>query len=93
MKRRKQLFFAFLIQLIFISTLFGQDVQSSLFGEADKMIEEALANELNLLSPSYYEKAFDDYQSAKAEYKEGANLKDIKEKIENVTKYLKVAKD
>jgi outer membrane protein OmpA-like peptidoglycan-associated protein len=92
MKRRNQLFFAFLIQLIFISPLIGQDVQSSLFGEADKLIEEALANELNLLSPNYYEKAFDDYQSAKAEYKEGANLKDIKEKIENVTKYLKVAK-
>ena len=92
MKIRNLVYIITIIQLLFISQLIGQDVQSSLFGEADKMIEEALSNELNLLSPGYYEKAFDDYQSAKAEYKDGANLKDIKEKIENVTKYLKVAK-
>ncbi|MCW8848728.1 MAG: OmpA family protein [Melioribacteraceae bacterium] len=91
MKIYMRLITIFFIQLILMVTIIGQDVQSSLFGEADKMIQEALSNELNLLSPSYYEKAFDDYQAAKAEYKEGANLNNIKEKIENVTKYLKVA--
>lgn len=92
MKTRDLFLVISFVHLFFISQLIGQDVQSSLFGEADKMIEEALTNELNLLSPGYYEKAFEDYKSAKAEYKDGANLKDIKEKIENVTKYLKVAK-
>ena len=81
-----------LLNLSLSSSIFAQDIQSTLFGEADKMIQEALASELNLLSPSYYEKAFNEYQDAKTEYKDGANLKDIKEMLQNVTKFLDIAK-
>ncbi len=86
--------YIFLLFLLFMfpSQFFAQDMQATLFGEADKMMEEAIAEELNLLSPSNYEKAWEEYQEAKNEYKEGANLKDIKEMLGNVTKYLGVAK-
>lgn len=84
--------FLLVLSLMLSSQLFAQDMQATLFGEADKDMKEAIDDELNLLSPSYYEKAFDEYQEAKNEYKEGANLKDIKEMLENVTKYLGVAK-
>lgn len=92
MKHFCQYIFLLILLIMFSAQLSAQDMQATLFGEADKMMEEAIANELNLLSPSNYEKAFDEYQEAKNEYKEGANLKDIKEMLANVTKYLEVAK-
>ena len=80
-----------LLQICLLSPLTAQDMQKSLFGEVDKKMEEAKATGLDYLSPTNYSKAYEDYTEAAKEFKDGANLKDIQEKLGNVGKYLDAA--
>lgn len=80
-------------QLCFLISIVAQDMQQSLFGEVDKKMEEAKSSNLKLLSPSNFEKALNNYNEAKDEFKSGANLKDIQEKISDVIKFLDAAKE
>ncbi|MCB0730090.1 MAG: OmpA family protein [Ignavibacteriae bacterium] len=90
----KQIFKLFItLQLFFVSFSFSQDMQKSLFGDVDKKVEEALEAKLNLLSPANFERAYNFYTEAKADFKEGENLKDIQGKINNVSTLLELAKE
>ena len=74
------------------STFFAQDMKQSLFAEADKMMEEAKISRLDILSPTNYEKAFNNYKEANEDFKQGENLKAIQEKLKNVTIFIGAAK-
>ena len=78
--------------IICASILSAQDMKQSLFAEADKMMEEAKTARLDLLSPSNYEQAFNNYKEASDDFKQGENLKAIQEKLANVTKFIGAAK-
>jgi OmpA-OmpF porin, OOP family len=86
--------FKIALYLLFCSliSINAQDMKKTLFGEVDKKMDEAKNTGLDILSPSFYEKALNEYKEANEEFKDGANLKDIKELLANVVKNLDVAK-
>ena len=79
--------------IICSSVVSAQDMKQSLFSEADKIMEEAKTERLDLLSPSYYEQAFNNYKEANDDFKQGENLKSIQEKLANVTRLITAAKE
>lgn len=85
-----------LVLIIFFYCAFtatGQNMRESLFGDADKLIEEANVLRLDLLSPTNFDKAFENYTQAEENLKSGANLSSIQEKLNNVTKFITLAKE
>jgi len=79
------------LNLCLIFSISAQDMKKSLFEEVDKKVEEAKAAGLELLSPTNYENALNNYSEANSDFNEGANLNKIKEKISNTLKYLDAA--
>lgn len=81
----------YIIIIALSTSLYSQSMEETLFGEVNKKIENAKANSLDILSPSYFEQAYSDYQEAKEDFEKGANLKDIRELIEEINKNLNTA--
>ena len=79
------------LQFLFVISVLSQDVKKSLFSEVDKKMQQAKAASLDILSPSLYDDANSEYIEATEEFKDGANLKDIQEMLDNVLKYLNTA--
>ncbi len=68
----------------------AQDVQASLFHEADRMMGLAKNAQADILSPQAYEDAMEVYMEAVEDYKEEDDLKDIRENLaEAVTNFNK----
>lgn len=93
MKYFKYFLYVPFIFFLMANFVIAQDMEKSLFSDVDKMIEEAQQLDMNLLSPSNFEQAFTNYREAKSDFNEGANLNDIREKIDNTIKYLNSAKE
>lgn len=85
-------FFLFLMLLLCIS-LNAQDMKKSLFGELDKKMAEAIELGLDILAPTNFENANNNYKDALKDYEDGANLSGIKEQISNAVKFLDAAKE
>ncbi len=74
--------------MIFVSSSFGQDLRESLFKDADKKMEEARAAALDLLSPTKFQKALEDFTDAEEEFTGNANLNKIKAKLHSAIAYI-----
>lgn len=71
----------------------SQEVRQSLFKEADQVLKEANEANANLMSPDNYNEGMERYQEASKALKDGDNLQDIREKLEDAIAYFKKAKE
>ncbi len=77
-----------LFLFIVFSQVIAQDIEQSLFKEVAQRLEEARKENINLMAPSFFNDAFEAYNEAQADFKDGAGLNDIKELISEVNTYL-----
>jgi outer membrane protein OmpA-like peptidoglycan-associated protein len=68
-------------------------LRNELFGDADKLLNQAREKKANLYSPSSFEKAMNYYSEADEYFKKGKSLEDMREKIKNASAYFAKAID
>lgn len=69
------------------------DLQRTIFGDTEKLLAKVQSEQANLMAPESYKKAMDTYNQALRNFKDGKNLKDIKNKLAKVQKLLKKCLD
>ncbi|PID62400.1 MAG: hypothetical protein CR986_01835 [Ignavibacteriae bacterium] len=74
--------------IILSSFTIAQDLEETLFKTINNKIKEAVSTNVNLMSPTFFEKAAKLVKNAKKDLKDGANLSDIKEQITEADDYL-----
>ncbi len=75
--------------LIFLSGfIIAQDMGKTLFKTVNNRIEEAVSANINLMSPTFFEKAVKLVKNAQKDLKDGSNLTDIREQIDEANDYL-----
>lgn len=84
-------FLIFLLISIFHISGLAQDQVSpreQIFGEVDKLIEEAQLLQASLYSPKNFSKAVEKYKEAERRFQRGSNLNDIRKRLVEVADYL-----
>lgn len=79
--------FLLLAALSFSTPLFSQnqdDIRASIFSQTEKLLAKVQSEQANLLAPDAFKKAMNRYNRALDDFKEGKNLKDIKNKLTEV---------
>jgi outer membrane protein OmpA-like peptidoglycan-associated protein len=66
---------------------FGQNAKESLFGDVEKMLNEAKEKNAELLSPEYYRQAVEAFNEANQYYMKNESTRDIREKLAEAQKY------
>ncbi|MFQ5769306.1 MAG: OmpA family protein [bacterium] len=64
------------------------DLKETLFGQTDKILVQAQAEQANILSPGNFKSAMNKYNDALNDFTKGKPLKDIENKLEEVRKKL-----
>ena len=67
--------------------LFAQSAKESMFGDIEKLLEEAKAKGAELLAPSLYSKAVENFNKANDDYIKNASTRDIREKLTKARDY------
>ena len=83
------------LSLLFISLIVfniagyaqSQELRQSLFNEADQVLKQANEANAQLLSPDNYDEGIKLYQSAAKDLRDGENLEDIREQLEEAISY------
>lgn len=76
---------------IFNLILSAQAMEDKMFKEVKDKIDETIKEQVNLMSPSNFDNAMSSFKEANEDYRNGANLSDIREELEDVKKYLNSA--
>lgn len=71
----------------------SEELRQSLFKVADQALKEANDANASLLSPDNYDEGIELYQEAAKALRDGDNLQDIREKLEEAVTYFKKAKE
>lgn len=69
----------------------SQELRESLFNEADQILQKANEANAKLLSPDNYEEGMKLYQNAAKDLRDGDNIEDIREKLEECIEYFNKA--
>ncbi|MCW8850265.1 MAG: hypothetical protein OQJ81_09845, partial [Melioribacteraceae bacterium] len=69
-----------LIVVLFVN-ITGQDLKDNLFTDVKARIDEARGQNINLMSPYFFQEALENITSAEKDFKEGASLNDIRSQI------------
>lgn len=93
MKIRFNTLTAGLLFLAFQIGVFAQenDVKSQLFGQTQRIYEEAERQKANILAPKSYGKAYEKYSKAEDDYQKGRNLEDIRKNLREAEAYFSKA--
>ncbi len=78
---------AFIICLIMVQTGLGQNAKESLFGDVEKLLNEAKEKNAELLSPEFYKQAQMAFNEANQYYMKNQSTRDIREKLVEAQKY------
>jgi len=81
------------IILLAISLSYAQSGKQSIFGDVQKQIEEAKEAYAEILSPEYYAKAVENFQTAEEYYTNNKSTRDIREKLTEASNYCRRAMD
>jgi len=81
------------IIFIIVSLTFAQSGKESIFGDVQKQIEEAKEAYAEILSPEYYEKAVENFETAESYYTNNKSTRDIREKLTEASNYCRRAMD
>ena len=76
-----------LLMTLYTGTLSAQDLRSTLFGETEKLMQQANKLNAEILSPENYELAMEKYLGAESDYKAGDDLQDIRDKLKSAIDY------
>lgn len=90
--KMKRIILAAVFGLVMVISLYAQQaIKEQLFGDIENLIKKAKAEEVNVLSPSTFDKGFEKYQDALDDFNKGGNLDKIRSKISEAEKYIKKA--
>jgi len=74
-----------LLTIIFIIGLFiditGQELKDNLFNDVKARIDDARGQKINLMSPSFFQEAFENITNAEKDFKDGSSLSEIRAQI------------
>lgn len=74
-----------LLIIIFIIGLFiditGQELKDNLFNDVKARIDDARGQKINLMSPSFFQEAFENITNAEKDFKDGSSLSEIRAQI------------
>ncbi len=88
----KKLIFTVTLSFVLVVSLFAQQaIRGQLFGKIEDMIKKAKSENVNILSPSTFDKGYEKYQEALANFKKGGNLEKIRSQITEAQNYFKKA--
>lgn len=93
MKIHRIFFFYALVSIFSLDLIAQENLRNQLFGEVEKMFNQAKEKKANFYAPSSYAKAMEYYNEADDYYKRGKNLEDIRESIKNAEAYFAKALD
>jgi len=68
-----------------------ENLREQLFGETDKVLNEAREKRANLYGPTSFATAMEYYRDAEDEFKRGKNIEDIRGKLKNAMTFLQKA--
>jgi len=74
-------FFILLIVAVFVSLSSAQTAKDSIFGDVEKMIEEAREQGAELLAPESFKMAVESFNEANEYYRNNESTRDIREKL------------
>jgi len=73
--------------LLTAGMVFGQDAKDSIFGDVEEMLNNAKAQQADILSPEYYARAVESYNKANEYYVNNESTRDIREKLTEAQRY------
>lgn len=86
----KNIYLSFITLFILLSSIAfsnAQDAKDSIFGDVQKMIDEARDQNAELLSPEFFKQAVANFQEANQYYINNESTRDIREKLTEAQRY------
>ena len=81
MNKYRYSFFCFMMIFFGIQIIIAQTAKDSIFGDVEKMLQNAKEQGAEYLSPNFYKKAVDSFNKANEYYSKNESTRDIREKL------------
>jgi OmpA-OmpF porin, OOP family len=83
---RKTLIVTIMLSL-FLGLSLAQNAKESIFGDVEKLLNEAREKQADLLSPDYFTQATESFNQANEYYRNNESTRDVREKLTEAQKY------